>query len=66
MAQKGEAAEIRNSGTGMGYQEKVQLHQIVHSADRVGKYANTPNPYRDLTNSYDPEAEKVLQKFRKQ
>jgi len=59
--QKGEACEVRgylNPSSGI-YR---QLNQIIHSGDPpIGKYGTSPNPFRDLTNSKDPNAEKSLQ-----
>jgi len=59
--QKGEACEARgylNPASGI-YRE---LNQIIHSGDPpIGKYGLAPNPFRDLTNSYDPITERKLQ-----
>lgn len=63
--QKGEAAEIRNGGGSQSASDRTALNQIVHSGDTSGPWAKTPNPYRDPTNSFDPEAEKVLERNRK-
>jgi len=60
--QKGEAAELRYS---VDPELRRDLNQIVHSGDVAGPYSNTYNPYRDLTNSYDPKAQEVLDKAKK-
>lgn len=60
-SQKGEAAELRY---GVPHPLRTDLSQIIHSGDRFGPWADTPNPYRDLSNSYDPKAEAVLVKAR--
>ena len=58
--QKGQAAQIRYE-PGVSKADRIALHQIVHSGDRSGPYADTTNPYRDHTNSHDPAAQKVLE-----
>lgn len=60
--QKGRAAELRYS---LPYAPS-ELHAIVHSGDVNGQYRNRPNRFRDLTNSFDPEAEKELNRYKKQ
>ena len=63
--QKGKAAEIRNGKDFVSKEDRDELNKIVHAGDIRGKYAQTPNQYRDPTNSFDPKAEKVLEKFTK-
>ena len=57
--QKGKACEMRYDSY-VTKEEKKSLNQIVHSGDSAGQFANTYNPYRDLSNSYDPKAQIVL------
>jgi hypothetical protein len=65
--QKGEAAEFRNDNSYAKTSGQYDaLNQIVHSGDPNGKYAKTPNPYRDPTNTYDPDAQAVIEKVKSQ
>jgi hypothetical protein len=48
----------------MDYEDLLPLHQISHSADKVGPYAIRDNGYRDLTRTFDPEAEAVIQSIK--
>ena len=61
--QKGQAAEMRNT-PGMPTELRQAANQIVHSGDTAGKYATTPNPFRDPTNSYDSNAQNVLNQMK--
>eukprot|EP00943_MAST-04B_sp_MAST-4B-sp1_P008066 g8066.t1 len=58
--QMGEAANIRNTIPDMSRADRNTLNQIIHSSDKYGPYASTPNPFRDLTASYDPKAQAAL------
>lgn len=58
--QKGEAAELRNTLPNISAEDRTTLNQIVHSGDVYGRFADTPNPYRDLGNQYDPYAQEAL------
>ena len=59
--QKGLAAEWRTFQP-HGSPGWKELSQIVHSGDKnPHKYG--PNPYADKTNSYDPKAQKALEKY---
>lgn len=57
-----EAAMLRNcaNSNNLSSFERRALNQIVHSTDVRGPYANTPNPFRDHTASYDKDAQKIL------
>ena len=63
--QKGISAEIRGrldnipSHDRYAIQIKDQLSNIIHSADLNPKPSN---PYKDITNSFDPKAEKTISK----
>ena len=58
--QKGLSAEMR-SYTKPPLQH--ELNQIIHSNDaRSSKFGQTPNTYRDYTNSFDPKAQKQIEK----
>ena len=58
-AQMGEASDLRYT-VPMDKPDTLALHQIVHSSDKFGPYAHTPNPYRDLTSTYDPSVQVKL------
>ena len=57
--QKGRACEMRNNGF-LGPSDRLDLNQIVHSGDIVGKYSKTANYFRDTQNNFDNKAEDVL------
>ncbi len=61
--QMGEACEMRYS-LPLSSEERQLLHQIAHSGDTYGPFAHTPNEFRDLTRSYDPKAQEVLDAIR--
>jgi hypothetical protein len=69
----GHSASITQIGTaavlrfqpGTTPEQRNALHEIVHSADTTGRYANTPNAYRDLTITYDPAAQAVIDSVKK-
>jgi len=63
-SQKGEAAELRNSGRSFTQDERSGLNEIVHSGDVTGRFSQTPNRYHDLSNSYDPKADSFMSQFR--
>ena len=63
-AQQGRAADLRNSAP-MDRSDILTLNRIVHSSDKMGKFASTPNPYRDTTSSYDPRAQQALDAIEK-
>jgi hypothetical protein len=62
--QKGQAAELRGQHN-LTKGERDTCNQIVHSGDTRGQYAQTPNPYRDSTNTYDPNAQAKLNTMKK-
>jgi hypothetical protein len=62
-AQKGTAAQIRYNGKYRSTDDQKKLHEIVHSGDLTGPYAEKPNRFRDPTNTFDPEAEQLLQRL---
>lgn len=57
--QKGQAAELRTYTNG---KVRKQLNQIVHSGDKKPKKGNK---FIDPTNSYDPKAQKVINKAKR-
>ncbi len=59
VSQIGEATSIRYN-VYMDYQDLLPLHKISHSADKVGPYSDRENEYRDLTRTFDPNAEAMI------
>ena len=57
--QMGEASDLRNT-VHMDRPDRIFLNQVIHSSDKVGPYSTTPNPYRDLTSTYDPSVQVKL------
>jgi hypothetical protein len=57
--QIGQDASSRNQ-PGVNWSDRQFCHQVVHSADRTGAYAHTPNAHRDLTKTYDPSIQARL------
>jgi hypothetical protein len=57
-SQIGQAAILR--GQTVDPSDRIILNQIVHSADVVGPFANTPNAFRDPTTTFDPQAQAAL------
>ncbi len=45
-------------------QDRKDLNHIVHSGDR-DPHKHGTNPYADKTNSYDPEAQKTIDRIKK-
>lgn len=42
------------------YPLRGELMAISHSSDIIGKFSKIPNQYRDLTCTYDPKAQVVI------
>ena len=62
--QRGQAAEVR--GGGVSTPVYLDMCAIVHSGDTKGKYASTPNVYRqEEKNKFDPKAQEAIDKARK-
>ncbi len=59
-SQIGAAAGMRYSIGGLSQNDRVFLHQIVHSADTYGPYSQTYNPFRDHSKTFDPSAQAKL------
>jgi hypothetical protein len=63
-AQKGEAAQLRYGRIFPAADRDVQtqLHEIVHSSDDDGRWANNKdNRFRDRADQYDARVERVLE-----
>lgn len=63
-AQISRAVELRGS-VPVPYPIRVELHQVVHSGDKIGPYATTPNPYRDHTFTHDQRVEALFKRVEK-
>ena len=71
MAYFNEGASIYQQGVASDMRHKVEmdsedyytLSKILHSSDRYGKYAHTPNEFRDLDSKYDSTVQKELNRI---
>lgn len=64
-AQIGEAAQLRyKKNLNLTKEERNELHEIVHSADSVGRFSEMPNKFKDTDCEYSDEAQKVIDKVK--